>query len=142
VYLENENVNVKTCFRNDTFAKRCCFPTYKLVSSRVHAAIPRVDFPGESAASAALSASMLEERRCSNIWWGPGSTAQAGVGGGSGSLSSSGAEDARQGGKEEVTGKSKRGVRGIDSELRGVLPARGVLEPSEKRCQQTVGKEA
>ncbi len=64
------------------------------------------------------------------------------MGGGSGSLSSSGAEDARQGGKEEVTGKSKRGVRGIDSELRGVLPARGVLEPSEKRRQKTVGEEA
>jgi hypothetical protein len=63
VYLENKNVNVKNYFRNDAFAKRCCFPTYKLVSSRVHAAIPRVDFPGESAASAALSASMLGERR-------------------------------------------------------------------------------
>ena len=51
-------------------------------------------------------------------------------------MSSSGAEDARQGGKEEVTGESKRGVRGIDSELRGVL------KPSEKRCQKTVGGEA
>jgi hypothetical protein len=59
------------------------------------------------------------------------------VGGGSGSLSSSGAEDARQGGKEVVTGKSKRGVKGMDRELRGVLPARGVLEPSEKKCQKT-----
>ena len=51
-------------------------------------------------------------------------------------MSSSGAEEARQGGKEEVTGKSKRGVRGMERELRGVLEARGVLEPSEKRCDQ------
>ena len=35
-----------------------------------------------------------------------------------------------QGGKEEVAGKSKRGVKGMDRELRGVLPARGVLYAS------------
>ena len=51
-------------------------------------------------------------------------------------MSSSGAEEARQGGKEEVTGKSKRGVRGMERELRGVL------EPSEKRCQLAVNNEA
>ena len=54
---------------------------------------------------------------------------QAGVGG-DGALSSSCADVARQGGKEEVTGKSKRGVKGMDRELRGVLPARGVLDAS------------
>ena len=55
---------------------------------------------------------------------------QAGVGG-EATLSSSILDGARQGGKEEVTGKSNRGVRGMDSELRGVLLALGVLEPSE-----------
>ncbi len=57
---------------------------------------------------------------------------QAGVGG-DGALSSSCADVARHGGKEEVTGKSKRGVKGMDRELRGVLPARGVLDTSGGR---------
>ena len=46
-------------------------------------------------------------------------------------VSSSTADDVRQGGKEEVTGKSKRGVCGMDRELRGVLFALGVLDVSE-----------
>lgn len=91
----------------------------------------RADEPGESAASADFRASIFPDLKCSKMRWGPGSIAHAGVGG-ERTLSSSLPDGARHGGKEDVTGKSNRGVSGMERELRGVLLARGVLEASER----------
>lgn len=102
---------------------------YWFVSSRAQAAVSRADEPGESAASADLRASIFPDLKCSKMRCGPGSIAHAGVGG-ERTLSSSLPDGARQGGKEDVTGKSNRGVSGMERELRGVLLARGVLEAS------------